>query len=127
MSMFMTGGRSSSRCTTGRCHSLCPRTATRFGRVGVRMRASALCSVSGIVGNKSDPLPRQPDREAATSAGLAVDDQFALMPDQHVLHDREAQPGAAGGPGTAAIDAVEALGQPWHVFRGDADAVVRDR
>src|SRR5512132_973211 len=79
------------------------------------------------VGNDSDPVERQQDRETATSALLAGDDQFALMPDQHVLYDRKAQPGTAGGPGTAAIDAVEALGQSRHMFGRDTDAAVRDR
>src|ERR1700693_3026360 len=79
------------------------------------------------VGDNPDPILRQQDRETATSALLAGDNQFALMPDQHVLYDREAKPGTTGGPGTASIDAVEALGQSRHVFRRDTDAAVRDR
>src|ERR1700682_3689309 len=79
------------------------------------------------VGNEPDPVERQQDGETATSALLAGDDQFALMPDQHVLYDRKAKPGTAAGPGTAAIDAVEALGQSRHMLRRDTDAAVRDR
>ena len=49
------------------------------------------------------------------------------MARQHVLDDRQTQPGAAGFPRTAAVHAVEALGQARHVLRRDADAGVGHR
>ena len=53
-----------------------------------------------------------------------VDVELGLVPQQHVLDDREAEAGAAGRARAAAIDAVEALGQPRNVLGRDADAGV---
>ena len=49
------------------------------------------------------------------------------MPQQHVLDDRESEPGASGRARARPVDAVEALGEPRKVLRGDADARVGDR
>ena len=46
------------------------------------------------------------------------------MPQQRVLGDREAEARAAGLARAAAIDAVEALGEPRDVLGLDADAGV---
>ena len=57
---------------------------------------------------------------------LALDLELRLMADQHVLDDGEPQAGAAGRARAAAIDAIEALGQPRNVLRRDADAGIGD-
>ena len=46
---------------------------------------------------------------------------------QHVLDDREAEASAAGRARAAAVDAIEALGEPRQVLGRDADAGVGDR
>src|SRR5699024_341320 len=43
-----------------------------------------------------------------------------------VLDDRQAQPGAAGGPGAGAVDPEEALEDAFQVLLGDAHALVLD-
>src|SRR5438270_11478726 len=64
--------------------------------------------------------------EPAALAGPALDVERGAMPRQRVLHDREAQARAAGLAGTAAIDTIEALGEPRQVLGRDADAGVLD-
>ena len=58
--------------------------------------------------------------------GSLVDVELRLVAQQHVLDDREAEAGAARRARPAAIDAIEALGQPRDVLRRDADAGVGD-
>src|SRR6266436_4962765 len=48
------------------------------------------------------------------------------MTQQHMLDDREPEPGAAGFPRATAIDAVEPLGEARQVFRRNADTRVGD-
>src|SRR5258708_8655412 len=49
------------------------------------------------------------------------------MPGERVLDDGKAETGATGLARAAAIDAVEALGEPRHVLRRDSQAGVLDR
>src|SRR5690606_16110519 len=58
---------------------------------------------------------------------LALDPKPRLVQLEHVLDDRQAEPGAAAFAGTAGGDAVEPLGEPRQVFRGDAATGVADR
>ena len=52
--------------------------------------------------------------------------ELRLVAQQHVLDDREPEPRAAGRARAAAVDAIEALGQPRDVLGRDADAGVGD-
>src|SRR4051812_21874478 len=86
----------------------CPRQSTRY--IAFRPRPDARAREAGA--------------EGAALAGLAHDVEDAAMAHQRVLHDGEAEAGAAGFAGAAAVDAIEALGQPWQVLGRDADAGV---
>src|SRR6267143_4224035 len=72
-------------------------------------------------------LRREVHREAAACARLAVDVEARLVARDGVLDDGQAEPRAAGFARAAAIDTVEALGQPRQVFRRDAGAGVLNR
>src|SRR5918993_5521363 len=54
---------------------------------------------------------RQPRREGSALAWAAVDDQPPAVAVEDVLHQREAQTGAALRPAFRYIDAIEAFGQ----------------
>src|SRR5258706_5647071 len=73
-------------------------------------------------GSRHDPPRRKTRGESAALARIALDVERCLVPAQHVLDDREPEPGAAGGARAAAIDAVKTLGQPRNVLGRDADA-----
>src|SRR5258708_22066967 len=64
------------------------------------------------------------DAKSAAAARRAPDVESSLMAVQHVLDDREAQARAAGFARAAAVDAIEALGQPVDMLRFHADARV---
>ena len=72
--------------------------------------------------------PRRAQREhraeRAAAPELALDLQARLVARQHVLDDGQPQPGAAGAARAAAVDPVEAFGEPRDVLRLDADAGV---
>src|SRR5512135_3381402 len=87
---------------------------------GVAVTARGRRVITGI-GRPLDPPRGQADGETASLAAFAVDLELRLVAQYDVLDDREAEPGPAGGAGAAAVDPVEALGQPRQVFRGDAD------
>ena len=71
--------------------------------------------------------PRREARgEAAALAGLALDLEHGVVARERVLGDGEAEAGAAGLARAAAVDAVEALGEPRDVLGLDADAGVLD-
>lgn len=53
---------------------------------------------------------RQDHRECTAFADAAVDGQFALMSQQHMFDDGQSQASAAGGAGTATVNAVETFG-----------------
>src|SRR5690349_13053096 len=59
--------------------------------------------------NALDPLRGQAHGERAAAPALARDVEVGLVADQHVLDDREAEPGAAHSTRAAAVDAVETL------------------
>ena len=69
----------------------------------------------------------QDRREGAALAGFALDNELRLVAKEHVANDGETQPRAAGRARTAAVDAIEALGESGDVLGGDANAGVRDR
>src|SRR5262245_25652755 len=62
--------------------------------------------------------------ENRATALLAFDVEPAAVTLQCVLDDREAEAGAAFLAGPCAINTIEALREPWQVFRRDADAGV---
>src|ERR1700728_3359093 len=72
------------------------------------------------------PFARKVTGELAAARLLALDRKLGAMALQHVLDDRQTQAGTAGTAAAAGIDAVEPLGQPGNVFRGDADTGVGD-
>src|SRR5690606_17226315 len=55
------------------------------------------------------PRRREPQREAAALAGLALDQELGAVPVGDVLDDRQAEPGAAGDARARPVDPVEAL------------------
>ena len=59
--------------------------------------------------------------------GLLHSRTCAAVVGQHVLDDREPEPGPAGRPGAGRVDAEEPLEHARLVLRGDADAAVRHR
>src|SRR5712691_8621268 len=71
-------------------------------------------------------LRRKAHREAAACTRLAVDVEARLVARDSVLDDGQAQSRAAGFARAAAVDAVEALGQPRQMLRRDAGAGVLD-
>src|SRR5690349_10967200 len=64
--------------------------------------------------------------EAASPRRLARDLQRGAVAIQRVLHDREPQARAAALARAPPVDAIETLGEPRDVLRGDADARVLD-
>src|SRR4051812_19873524 len=70
---------------------------------------------------------RQPHGERRAGARAAPQPDLAAVVGQHVLDDRQAQPGAPGGPGAGRVDPEEPLEDPLLVLGGDADAAVGDR
>ena len=94
-------------------------TGSRRHRVRVRALRRAVARCTRRAGSRTVNVLPSPE--------LARDFELGLVAQQHVLDDREAEPGAAGRARPAAIDAVEALGQPRNVLRRDADAGVGDR
>src|SRR5262249_23763128 len=73
-----------------------------------------------LVGRSSWKEARNVEPAATTAAGFDIPTRGL----DHVLDDRQAEPGAARGAGT--VGAEEALEQPRDVLVGDAGAVVRD-
>src|SRR6267378_1664298 len=71
-------------------------------------------------------LRRKAHRETAAGTRLAIDVEARLVARDGVLDDGEAQSRAAGLARAAAVDAVEALGQPRQMLRRDAGAGVLD-
>src|SRR6185436_4796368 len=131
----------------------CPARARRRGWWPRFLRACAIRSLPrrglrGAAGGKGagqrDPLPRwqlefsnrqilrgeapggKARAEAAALAGLALDLEAGLMARERVLGDGEAEAGAAGLARAAAVDPIEALGEPRDVLGLDADAGVLD-
>src|SRR4029077_17712392 len=68
---------------------------------------------------------RHPHRRASSDGALDTEQPAVRLDD--VFDDRQAEPGPAELSRTRAIDAIEALREPWNVLFGDADAVVADR
>ena len=58
------------------------------------------------------------------SADFAFDLQFGAVALRYVLHNREAEPGAASLSGSRTIHAIEAFGESRQVLCGDACAGV---
>ena len=69
---------------------------------------------------------REDEPEGRALAGLARDVELAAVTLHDVLDDRQPEPGAAGLARAAAVDAIEALGQPREMLAGDAAAAVDD-
>src|SRR5947209_5763218 len=67
---------------------------------------------------------RQGHGEGRALARGALDVEPAAMAVDHVLHDREAKPGAAELAGAGGVDTVEALGESRQVRGGNAVALV---
>jgi hypothetical protein len=51
---------------------------------------------------------------------------LGLMAVQGMFDNRQAEAGAAGIARATAVDAIEAFGEAWNVFRIDADTGIRD-
>src|SRR3954471_18394916 len=108
--------------------------STRKGRIRASWSPDASCCVKRSLsrlrlgrGFEGDGAPRREMcAEAAASAGRAVDFEMRLVARERVLGDGEAEAGAAALARAAAIDAVEALGEPRDVFHRDADARIGD-
>src|SRR5690606_9437033 len=75
---------------------------------------------SGLLGSRV----REAAGKDAALAGLTLDVQAALVPQQDMLDDGQAKAGTAGAAGAAGVDPVEAFGQAWQVLGLDADARV---
>src|SRR5512145_2003123 len=82
---------------------------------GRRRIVPALDPCSGEVTGERTALPLD-----------ARDVEPAAMPLQRVLHDREAEPGAAELARAPGVDAVEPLGHPRQVLGRDSDPGVAD-
>src|SRR5437868_2894643 len=65
--------------------------------------------------------------EGCAGAKRALDCQTAAVPVEHMLDQRQPQPGAALRATVRYIDAVKTLCEPRQVFRGDARTVVAYR
>src|SRR6267378_5810347 len=66
-------------------------------------------------------LRRKAHRETAAGTRLAIDVEARLVARDGVLDDGQAEPRAAGLARAAAIDSVEALGEPRKVLGCDAE------
>ena len=92
-------------------------------------------SAGGLFGRtalRRERLPQPAGRKHGcakrrTRARRALDPQLGAVALRHVLDDRQAQAGAAGLARAAAVDAVEAFGQPRQVLGRDARAAVAHR
>src|SRR3954468_8618146 len=108
--------------------------STRSGRIRASWSPDASCCVKRSLsrlrlGSRFEgdgAARREMCAEAATRARRAVDLEVRLVAPEHVLGDGEAEAGAARVARAAAIDAVEALGEPWDVFHRDADTRIGD-
>ena len=69
---------------------------------------------------------REDEPEGRALARLAVDVELAAVTLHDVLDDRQPEPGAAGLARAAAVDAIEALGQPRQMDARDPWAAVDD-
>ena len=65
--------------------------------------------------------------EGCAGSKRALDCQTAAVPVEHMLDQRQPQPGAALRATVRYIDAVKTLCEPRQVFRGDARTVVAYR
>src|SRR5215471_2549971 len=82
---------------------------------------------SGPLAGRAAPAgDRQVDGEGAAGAHGTVDVERAAMAVEDVLHDGEAEAGAAELARPHGLDAVEALGQAWQMLARDALALVHD-
>ncbi len=70
---------------------------------------------------------RKRQREGRAHAGLAANVELTTMALNHMLDDRQPESGSAGVARAAAVNAIEALGQPRQVFVRDAYAGIGDR
>ena len=68
---------------------------------------------------------RKTHRKAAALARFALDPQAGLVSQERVLDNREPETRSARLARSAAVHAVEALGEPRDVLRFDSDATVR--
>src|SRR6185312_71366 len=68
--------------------------------------------------------PVQHHLDAGPFTRLRLDHELAAMAADDVLDDREPEAGALLLAARFRVDAVEPLGQPWHVLRFDAFAMV---
>ena len=75
---------------------------------------------------RRQPRRRELNAEAAALACFAAYVERSLVPHEHVLDDRQAEPRAAGFARAAAVDTIEAFREPRDVFRLDADPGVLD-
>src|SRR5262245_37256793 len=102
--------------------------ARRMPRVrAIRARPSWRSLSPEIVLLAMRPKHRQVHRERRALPEHALDRQAAAVPAGDVLDQGETEAGAALCPALAHVDAIEALGQPRQVVRGDAGAIVAHR
>jgi len=76
--------------------------------------------------NPRHPTRRKPGGKTATNARRTCNFELCLVPAQRVLDDGQPESGTASIARTAAIDAVETLGQPGDMPGINADAGILD-
>ena len=64
----------------------------------------------------------QRKRKAGAFSGLAIDDDLTAVSLHHLLHDSQAQSGAAGGASAGGVDAIEAFEEVRQMFGRDANS-----
>ena len=77
-----------------------------------------------LLAGVSSRTPGSRTENVEPSTELGGDHELAAVAVEDVLDDREAEAGAALLPACRHVDAVEALGEPRQVLRGDAGPVV---
>src|SRR5438093_9502606 len=96
---------------------------------GIRGGRARKCRVLGLGGGsplrRARPRKLEPERAPAPRCAFDADPPSVKL--DCVLHDREAEPRSALGPGPSAIDPIEAFEEAWHVLGLDAAAGVLDR
>ena len=74
-----------------------------------------------------DPRQWKDAGESTAFAGLAVDQQFGVMPFEDVLDDSEAETDTALLTAATGIHAEEPLGKTWNMLGFNTNTVIRDR
>lgn len=84
----------------------------------------AQAATDGVCSDSLNSVGRQHQREPTALADCALDSQFTPMALGHVLDDGQPEPRATGVARAAAVDTVEAFGEPGKVLCGNARAGV---